>query len=445
MRIVILGLLISISMEAWCQLLAFPEAEGYGAIATGGRNGKIIKVTNLDAEGPGSLQAACAEKGPRIVVFDVAGVIFGDVVIKHPFITIAGQTAPSPGITIAGRLVAKSDSGERLNDIIVRFLRIRPPPYKGYAGDALQMGKADRVMLDHLSMSWANDETIDIIHTSNITVQWSTIEESDPFGHGKGVPHNHGILSTYPGSGNVSIHHNLFAHHSRRTPSLTPYEEGMPGDFVNNIVYNFKNALVHDGHIPRSAVQLVSNYYKRGPNSSNIRLFQFNPVGRYVITGNYLDSYGHITINDIRTHNFPDWVGEAGNAGELVENHAIENIRIDEAIVAYTRVLKQSGAFPRDRVTKRTIEEVEQGTGSWGRHATGSPTSDWFLAEIPIENSKRDSDNDGMPDQWELSNGLNPGNADDAHKILDSDYPAIEQYLNELVYNKLKITGSESQ
>jgi len=269
-------------------LPGFPSAEGYGVRSIGGRNGQIIKVTNLNANGPGSLQAACEKPGPRIVVFDVAGIIRGDIAIKYPYITIAGQTAPELGITIAGRIFAYSDNKKRLNDIIIRFLRIRPPPITGYTGDAIQIGNADRIMLDHISMSWANDETIDIIYSSDVTVQWCTIEESDPEGHGKRVPHNYGILSTYPGSGNISIHHNLFAHHARRIPSLTPYEENKPADFINNVVYNFREGLVHDGHIPKSEISLVSNYYKRGPNSRSIWPFRFSDKGKYYLKGNYI-------------------------------------------------------------------------------------------------------------------------------------------------------------
>ena len=204
-------------------LPAFPGAEGFGATSLGGRGGRVMKVTNLNASGPGSLQEACAAEGPRIVVFDVAGVIRGDVAIKHPRITIAGQTAPAPGITIEGRLLSRPEPWARLHDIVVRFLRFRPRPSTGHDGDAVQLPDTERVMLDHLSLAWANDETVDIIHASEVTLQWSTLEESDVEGHAKGAGHNFGLLSAYPGSGNVSILHNLFAHHSRRSPSLSPY------------------------------------------------------------------------------------------------------------------------------------------------------------------------------------------------------------------------------
>ena len=153
---------------------------------------------------------------PRVVVFEVSGVIRGDIRITHPFITVAGQTAPGAGITVEGMLRASGRS--QVHDVIVRFLRLRPRPVPGHSGDAVQMGGTRRVILDHCSMSWAVDETIDIITASDWTVQWCAVEESDPRGHSKGVPHNYGFLAAYAGTGNISLHHNLFDKIIQRTP-----------------------------------------------------------------------------------------------------------------------------------------------------------------------------------------------------------------------------------
>jgi hypothetical protein len=180
---VALGSVLSSQSLRAADLPAFPGAEGFGAVTGGGRGGKVIKVTNLNTSGPGSLQAACEAQGPRIVVFEVGGVIRGDVRIIHPYITIAGQTAPSPGITIQGRLLNYAYRRERLHDVIVRFLRVRSVPMGGASGDAVQQPNAERLILDHLSLAWANDETIDFYHSSDATVQWCTIEESDASGH----------------------------------------------------------------------------------------------------------------------------------------------------------------------------------------------------------------------------------------------------------------------
>ena len=413
------------------ELPAFPGAEGFGAVAIGGRGGRVIKVTNLNSSGPGSLQAACATQGPRIVVFEVGGVIRGDIAINHPYITIAGQTAPSPGITIEGRLLSWPESSSRLHDIIIRFIRIRPPPTTGYAGDAIQLPDTERVILDHLSLSWANDETIDICHSSEFTIQWSTIEESDVEGHGKGGAHNYGIISAYPNSGNISIHHNLFAHQSRRSPSLTPYVPGKPGDFRNNVVYNFREGLSHDGHVPKEAINLIGNYYIRGPNSERITPFAFSPEGRYYLAGNLIDGVGLIEELLAERATLPAWLKMSRKGTFLAEPAAVAPVETQTAREAYQLVLNQAGCFPRDRVTTRTLQEVAKRTGSWGRNAPAAPSDDWYLAGLKKDSPPLDRDDDGIPDEWEQAHALNQSDGQDYNRILSSGYTAIESYINE--------------
>ncbi len=412
-------------------LPAFPGAEGYGAAAKGGRGGRVIKVTNLNSGGPGSLQAACAEEGPRIVVFDVSGVIRGDVAIRHSYITIAGQSAPAPGVTLVGRLLSRPQDGGRLHDVVVRFLRIRPPPARGHDGDAIQFPHSERVILDHLSLAWANDEMIDIIHSSEVTVQWSTLEESDPTGHDKGEMHNFAILSAYPGSGNISIHHNLFAHHSRRQPSLSPQEPDKPGDFRNNVVYNYREGLGHDGHRPRAGINLVSNYYKRGPDAAVVVPFQFAKAGRYYVANNYFEELGLLELPTKSGIELPGWI-RIGSKGTLLgQPVVVAPVHTHNAMEAYRLVLERAGAWPRDRVTLRTITEVKNGTGKWGRHAPENPADGWFMEGMQAERPERDSDKDGIPDAWERRHGLNPRSSGDSRRIMKSRFTAIEEYLNE--------------
>lgn len=429
--ILLLNWIAGLSALASDTLPAFPGAQGFGAEAIGGRGGRIIKVTNLNASGPGSLQMACATHGPRIVVFDVGGVIHGDVSIVHSNITIAGQTAPAPGITIAGRLLAQPQNEERLHDIVVRFLRLRPPPAIGEQGDAIQLPKSERIMLDHLSLAWANDEMIDIIHSSEVSVQWSTIEESDPDGHGKAVPHNFAILSAYPGSGNVSIHHNLFAHHARRLPSVSPGVKGKPDDFRNNVIYNFRDGLTHEGHKPKAPINVVANYYKRGPNANIIYPFQFDPSGRYYLADNYFDGLGVIDDPRITGVSLPSWIRFRKKGRVLQEPIAVAAVTTSTALQAYRQVLDQAGAWPRDRVTLRTLDEVRNGTGRWGRNAPANPDNDWFLKDLSRASPEPDTDNDGMPDRWEQAHGLDHKNPADHNRFMHSGYTAIEDYLNE--------------
>ena len=136
---------------------AFPGAEGWGAVSVGGRGGKVIKVTNLNASGPGSFAEACATDGPRIVVFDVSGVIRGNVKITKPHLTIAGQTAPGAGIIVEG-VISSYDLG--VHDVIVRHLRVRRLRDLGAGGDCMQIGGRGprrtgtyNIVLDHLSRS----------------------------------------------------------------------------------------------------------------------------------------------------------------------------------------------------------------------------------------------------------------------------------------------------
>jgi pectate lyase len=411
-------------------LLAFPSAEGFGAIAVGGRGGRIIKVTNLNGEGPGSLQAAASAKGPRIIIFEVGGVIRGDIEIKDSNITIAGQTAPTPGITIVGRIFAHPENNQRLHDIIIRFLRIRPPPTTGVNGDAIQLPNTERVILDHLSLAWANDEMIDIIYSSDVTIQWCTIEESDTEGHAKGVQHNYAILSAYPKSGNISIHHNLFAHHRRRLPSLSPYESERPGDFRNNVIYNFYEGMGHDGHRPKSAINLVGNYYKRGPSAEIILLFNFTDEGRYFLKDNYIEGFG--VIHSPQEIGFLDslWL-KVNSKGILLSQPAnTAQVTTTSAGQAFVQVLRAAGSFPRDRVTVRTIKEVSNGYGRWGRNAPADPDNEWFLEGLNSEKQPKDSDGDGIPDVWEDRLKTNKLDGTDYLTLTGSGYSAIEQYIN---------------
>ena len=262
------------TLSGQAELKSFPGAEGWGAVTPGGRFGKIIKVTNLNSSGTGSLAEACATDGPRIVIFEVSGVINGDVLITRPYITIAGQTAPGAGITIEGML-GTYDFG--VHDVIVRHLRMRRQRDIGSGGDAIQMGGLGpektgtfNIILDHLSLSWGNDEVIDLYNSHDVTVQWCSVEESDDKGHDKSV-HNYGIISAAENSGAVSVHHNLWAHHSRRIPCMAPYRENSADDFCNNLIYNCRGGYTDDGHGNRakSPVNLHKNYFRRGPQTTD--------------------------------------------------------------------------------------------------------------------------------------------------------------------------------
>jgi hypothetical protein len=321
--------------------------------------------------------------------------------------------------------------------VIIRHLRVRPRPATGVGGDAIQLGdtgpnRSYNIILDHVSLSWANDEVIDVIHAKAVTVQWSTVEESDPTGHTKGA-HNFGFLSAYSGSGKISLHHNLWAHHDRRVPAVAPYEQNAPADFRNNVVYNVRNALGHAGHSSaiRSSINMFANYIKRGPNTSS-KIYPFATFSgvSYYIKDNYIVGWG-LVGNPKDWSGVPSWIQYNTNGTKLSTAAAVQpQITTHGAQKAYDLVIKQAGAWPRDRVTLRTINEVKTGTGKWARNGPAAPSDTWYLQGLSPGSAPQDSDKDGMPDAWEKSKGLDP-KTDDSAKKMPSGYTAIEDYINE--------------
>jgi pectate lyase len=215
--------------EAERDLPAFPGAEGFGASTPGGRGGKVLLVTTLDdylpgkeKPIPGSLRWACQTVGPRIVVFRTGGTIQlkTRLRITEPMLTIAGQTAPGGGICLKDHDVQVKDA----HDVVIRHLRIRPGDVTKSQLDALSVYRSQRVVFDHCSVSWATDETLSVTgeNCTDVTVQGCLISESlNDSAHPKG-PHGYGSLIVT--NGNVTFHHNIYAHHSNRCPRGFPQQ-----------------------------------------------------------------------------------------------------------------------------------------------------------------------------------------------------------------------------
>jgi hypothetical protein len=445
-------------------LPAFPGAEGFGASSKGGRGGRVIKVTNLNAEGPGSFQAACAAKGPRIIVFDVSGVIrprrgkYPSIGIGEGRITIAGQTAPGAGITVLGMLRTSVDyrapdvgyplpglEGCRLHDVTIRFLRIRPPTAGGSGGDCLQFARVNRLIVDHVSCSGASDETVDINGCRNYTIQWCSIEasdtargpNSDPWARrvGKGPlwnpsgtgPHNFGMILGY-GRRDASLHHTLFAHHNRRTPLC-----GMDIlDHRNNVIYDvFVSLLWHPAYFNRLnpgkpfRANVVANYFKDGPScppkypTVRCRGARVYAEGNHFVGGRFADGKGAVRPAVPEPMPFP---------APPVTTHTAED--------AYKLVLAHAGCLPRDAIGKRNVEETRKATGSWGRYDPAGG----MMAGLEPGKPPEDSDDDGMPDAWETAHDLDPKDPKDAGRIVPAGaskddrhkgYTWIEFYINE--------------
>lgn len=429
-----------ISMVCICcygqqQPIAFPGAEGFGKYATGGRGGKVIIVSNLNDDGPGSLRDAIQKKYPRTIVFAVSGNIelASPLDINHGNVTIAGQSAPGEGICIKNYTVSV-----KADNVVIRFLRFRLGDQTKQEADALGGNKGkSNIIIDHCSMSWATDECASFYGNSNFTLQWCIISESlNKSVHKKG---NHGYGGIWGGKG-ASFHHNLIASHTSRLPrfsgsSSTPNTPEELVDFRNNVIYNWVHNNVYGGE--RGRYNVVNNYYKPGSatqESKHRLLNPWEPYGKFYINGNRFDANKVITEKNKKGVK----VEKPDETIFSVTPFEVTAVLTQPAEEAYELVLNKAGAsLHRDAVDKRIADEVAAGNSKSGKGNNGIIDSQvdvggWpqLKTVVPLD----DADQDGMPDEWETSKGLNPADHGDAtRKSLDPQYDNIEVYLNELV------------
>jgi pectate lyase len=421
---------------------AFPSAEGFGAAARGGRGGRVLEVTNLNDDGPGSLRAALTAEGPRTVVFRVGGTIIlrSTIVILEPYLTIAGQTAPGGGIALrnhpsnpAPPIVVQT------HDVVLRFLRIRPGPsdQPSCCLDALQIGRgAHKVIVDHSSLSWGVDEIIDAGYDAReITVQWSIIAEGlNKSSHQKGR-HSRGMLFGGEASGDYSIHHNLFVHNAQRNPLLSP---GLGvADVVNNVVYN-PQTLVSQVNDPYGAVRVnyVGNFFKAGPTTNHPTLPLYS-MSIDEVAGGSREFSLFVAGNFDELHRPNDALPEEAAVEPGARDHVASNrhdaplVRTTSAQRALEEVLATAGATlpERDAVDARLVREVTGVSGKLVSH----PDRVGGWPELAGGTPPPDADHDGMADGWEMRSGLNPADPADRNGDPDADgYTHLEEYLNEL-------------
>ncbi|AHM58491.1 pectate lyase [Flammeovirgaceae bacterium 311] len=428
------------------QQLAFPGAEGFGRYTIGGRGGAVIEVTNLNSSGPGSFREAVEKSGARTVVFRVSGVIHleTDLRIRNGNLTIAGQTAPGDGITIKGSgLVINADN------VIIRYLRIRPGDVEARELDAMWGRENKDIIIDHCSLSWSTDEVGSFYDNENFTMQWCILSESlYESVHDKG---RHGYGGIWGGKG-ATFHHNLLAHHSSRNPrfngaryTTTPETELV--DFRNNVIFNWGSNSAYGGEGGNH--NMVANYYKPGPSTSGAKRYRIInpsydsslPWGKWYVADNFVEGYPEVSADN--------WNGgvQGPNADDLAtirvnDPFQFAPVETQPAQAAFTSVLAAAGAsYPyRDPIDARITTEVETGEVSYGgAYGAGKGIIDtqetvggWpqvFSAPAPP-----DTDNDGMPDTWETANGLDPDNAADRNGDGDGDgYTNLEEYLNGLL------------
>lgn len=524
-----------ISAAAMAQVPAFPGAEGHGRYVTGGRGGKIVHVTNLNDSGTGSFREA-VKSGNKIIVFDVAGVIALKSDLKFADnITILGQTAPSPGITLRYYTVQPGSNN------IIRFLRIRRGQEKNIndGADATWQRNKTGIIFDHCSFSWSIDEVASFYDNNNFTMQWCTVAESltNP-GHSKGA---HGYGGIWGGK-LASFHHNFVAHLMNRGPRFNGARYGWTGytsnkeystykwqnavqaenvDFRNCVMYNAQGTCY--GGPGGGQINIVNNYYKAGPSHS-LKGTTLNGLKVDVSTGKERGSQDRITLVTLSTQSNSDkkhpelydmtsryyingnttettkgsktankdWKGvsydkgvpslngeyyspDANNFyGDAVAHTTISGkscvkIKMDEpaptgqvtthsAAEAYEKVLAYVGAsLYRDEIDARYMEEAKTGTATYKGSITNSPGIIDKVSDVKgyteanfgtgTRPADFDTDKDGIADEWEKANGLNPNDASDAIIYsLDekSYYTNIEVYANSLVENIMKAENQDA-
>ena len=524
------------SAAALAQTPAFPGAEGHGRYVTGGRGGKVVHVTNLNDSGTGSFREA-VKSGKRIIVFDVAGVIAlkSDLKIADN-ITILGQTAPSPGITIRYYTVQPGSNN------IIRFLRIRRGQEKNIndGADATWQRNKTGIIFDHCSFSWSIDEVASFYDNNNFTMQWCTVAESltNP-GHSKGA---HGYGGIWGGK-LASFHHNFVGHLMNRGPRFNGARYGWTGytsnkdydtykwenpvqaenvDFRNCVMYNAQGTCY--GGPGGGQINIVNNYYKAGPsqslkettqngikvdvstgkerrNQERITLITvstssnsdkdhpefYEMTSRYFINGNTTETTKRsVTKNkdwngvsyDKGTYTYNGEIYSADKKnfyGDAVEHKTINGvscvkIKMDapaptgevtthSAAESFSKVLSYSGAsLYRDEIDARYMEEAMTGTAKYKGSITKSPgiidkvsdvngytEANFGTASRPAD---FDTDKDGIPDAWEITNGLDPNDASDALTYsLDSKeyYTNLEVYANSLVEDIMKQGNADAE
>jgi hypothetical protein len=473
----------TLSFAAEEKIPAFPGAEGAGAFTTGGRGGSVYRVTNVNADGPGSLADAVSEPN-RIIVFAVSGIIDltsqkkgkgGKLLVDQPHITIAGQTAPGEGICLKG-----GSLDVQASDVIVRHLRSRRGFVRnGDTGDAItakpsKTGKAaeiagqskenfekrvkkkegrgkavythgemEHILFDHLSASWATDENITCTHPNFTTIQYCIASEGLDYTNPKQTPPNHSEGSLWGvavADGRSTMHHTLYAHNRLRSPRTTGGAMPPPVlQFSNGIVYNWSEYASHTGS---EAVHLnwINSYYKPGPSTpadARRTMFEFHgdPRARLFASGNFIFGFPEAAKDNRLAVVFGKklrGLSDAERAAMIVDKpFDAPSVCLQSAEEAFETVLAEAGATlpARDAVDLRIVNDVRNSTGKVIEKETDLP-ADQRWPDYRSLPTPADSDGDGLPDFWEKQFGLDPNDMKDSAKISAGGYANVEHYFN---------------
>jgi hypothetical protein len=400
--------------------LAFPGAEGYGAYARGGRGGKVLFVTNLSDSGPGSLREAIESKGPRTVIFRVGGLIeTKGLVVREPYLTIAGQTAPGDGICIrktesSGDAFAVSAT----HDVIIRFLRIRAGNNSGqFRSESFRASDSDNFIVDHCSCSWGTPQTLTTSGSlDRFTVQWCIIAE--------GSNRQRHAFATGVGGDRSAWHHNLFAHMQSRVPRWGDIT--VQCDFRNNVIYDWGHCA---GYGDLRTLNYVNNYLRPGPSTTQRPpYFVFDP--KVILPRSiYVDGNIMVGMADVGRDNWKGVLAERSLQSSAP--FPAPHVQTQSGAEAFELVLRNAGAIrpSRDSVDARIVSNVRNGTGKIidGESEVGGWPA-YSSGELPVDTS-----NDGIPDEWKKAHDLPLNDPHVANTVTADGYTELEVYLNSLV------------
>ncbi|MBN1766006.1 MAG: hypothetical protein JW860_12160 [Sedimentisphaerales bacterium] len=436
--------------------VCFPGAEGWGRFAIGGRGGQVIHVTNLNDSGPGSLRAAVEAEGPRTIVFDVSGLITltDRLILGNSYCTVAGQTAPGKGICIRNYDFGTLGG----SDFIIRYMRVRVGKEIGTDKTlgGMGMGSTDNSIIDHCSISWAQDEEFSSRSAGNITLQRTLISEAlHVAGHNNYPPgKSHGYAASIGGEV-ASFHHNLLAHCEGRNWSLaggldpSGHHTGSL-DIRNNVVYNWGGRTTDGG---AEFVNFVRNYYKPGPASGK-ELDELNPEldavpsfgpQLYYVEGNVMEGdHGpegpvgpFVGVDPSPDQPYTEFT----RTTPFFEHY----ITTQSAVDAYNDVLADVGCNRPmlDDHDIRIINETSNGAFTYRGYITNRPglidnqadAGGWETYPEIHRGANFDTDGDGLPNWWEAAHHLNcnspSGDFSDANGDINGNgYTNIEEYLN---------------
>jgi hypothetical protein len=441
--------LVFLSFAYVWSLPAFPGAEGWGANSRGGRSGAIIQgraydtrvvhVTNLNTTGAGSFAQALAAGGPTMIVFDVSGVINlnNTNLTINSWTTVAGQTSPGGITLINGGLLCRPTTQDDLfgtdwpctYDVIVRHLRIRSSRWWG-GDDNVRMEYSRDVIFDHCSFTNCCDEIVDYMWSYNVTHSWCVMAESNV--ECGGEVHWHGYQGTM--TDKHSLINCYFAHHDSRVPLLSNcYYSDRPcvpysGTFevINNAIYNCSASQTFVRNT--NPVNLIGNYTKAGKNASGF--FRWGSGGssmKVYAEGNYSPS--NPSAAQTSFVNGPTWSNTVLQPAHFTMDYT-------DGQQACQDIVAGVGPFPRDSCDRRLIHEMQTGTGQWRNLNNVERSTRRLIPRDPLTLPKftkpADTDNDGMPDYWEVLHGLDPNDGTDYKTPMNGGYDAIEVFVNEL-------------